>query len=560
MASVVLKYRRLLPLAVTVVFMLWGFSGMFWRVSQAFNYVREDMSFGWYVPLFSLYVLWTDRAGIRKDAAGPSFWGLVASIPFLALALLGTRGLQMRLEQLGFIGLCVTIPWTFFGRQAARHFVFPAAYLLFTIPVSSFLDFFTIRLRLIASSTALGVLKGFGIEAVQRGTAIISQGSHPFQIDVAEPCSGLRSFFALTALTAAYAWFSQPTWLRRGLLFACAAPLAVLGNVVRVLSICLVAAYANPDFALGFYHDYSGYVVFIVAIGAMVAVGEMISKVAARVKSSNGVKGSNGVDDSAGIGDSGTSGASSTSGNHGHLNGNVDSGRLFRIIAMAFFVAIFVFQAHTPDVKIMSAPEVALPADIPGFTSDDVLYCQNEQCCAVHRLSRLGNAAEKCPACGSALDSVTLGERVILPPDTQFRRRLFYSTSGAEFLVSVVIGGKTKSSIHRPELCLPAQGYLLGNPADFTVAGLPFHSVEATPPGGLPGTLVYTFFNQDGVRTASHVKRIIADVWNRSVHNRVDRWVMLTVHAYAPGGFTRKAPSDRQMLDQVLSKLSEVIP
>lgn len=530
--------------------MLWGFSGMFLRVSQAFNYVREDMSFGWYVPLFSLYVLWTDRAGIRKDAARPSFWGLVASIPFLALALLGTRGLQMRLEQLGFIGLCVTIPWTFFGRQAARHFVFPAAYLLFTIPVSSFLDFFTIRLRLIASSTALGVLKGFGIEAVQRGTAIISQGAHPFQIDVAEPCSGLRSFFALTALTAAYAWFSQTTWLRRGLLFACAAPLAVLGNVVRVLSICLVAAYANPDFALGFYHDYSGYVVFIVAIGAMVAVGEGISKIALRL--AKGKKDGN-------AGTSGDSSISSDSRNPDTAT-NVDSGCMFRIVAMVFFVAVFVFQAQTPDVKIMSAPEVTLPADIPGFTSDDVLYCQNEQCCAVHRLSRLGNAAAKCPACGSALDPVTLGERVILPPDTQFRRRLFYSTSGAEFLVSVVIGGKTKSSIHRPELCLPAQGYLLGNPADFTVAGLPFHSVEATPPGGLPGTLVYTFFNQDGVRTASHVKRIIADVWDRSVHNRVDRWVMLTVHAYAPGGFTRKAPSDRQMLDQVLSKLLEVIP
>ena len=556
----ILKSRRLLPLAVTAAFMLWGFSGMFLRVSQAFNYVREDMSFGWYVPLFSLYVLWTDRAGIRKDAAGPSAWGLLASVPFLAIALLGTRGLQMRLEQLGFIGLCVTIPWTFFGRRAARHFVFPAAFLLFTIPVSSFLDFFTIRLRLIASSTALAVLKGFGIEAVQRGTAIISQGAHPFQIDVAEPCSGLRSFFALTALTAAYAWFNQPTWFRRGLLFACAAPLAVLGNVVRVLSICLVAAYANPDFALGFYHDYSGYVVFIVAIGAMVAVGEMISKFAVRVKGSNGVKGTNGVDDSAGSGDSRTSSASRTSSNQDHLNDNVDSGWIFRIVAMVFFVAVFVFQAYTPEVKVMSAPDVSLPENIPGFTSDEVLYCQNEQCCAVYRQSLLGDSVANCPKCGKALDKVTLGENVILPPDTQFRRRLYYSTSGAEFLVSVVIGGKTKSSIHRPELCMPAQGYLLGNPADFTVAGHPFHSVETAPPGGLPGTLVYTFFNQDGVRTASHVKRIIADVWDRTIHNRVDRWVMLTVHANAPGGFSRMSPADRRTLEQMLSKLSEVIP
>ena len=539
------KIKRLLLPALTAVFMLWGFSGMFYRVSQAFNYVREDMSFGGYVPLFSLYVLWTDRAGIRRDVGRPSLWGLLASIPFVAIALLGTRGLQMRLEQLGFIGLCVTIPWTFFGRKAARHFVFPAAYLLFTIPVSSFLDFFTIRLRLIASSTALAVLKGVGIEAVQKGTAIISQGAHPFQIDVAEPCSGLRSFFALTALTAAYAWFTQPTWTRRGILFLCAAPLAVLGNVVRVLSICLVAAYANPEFALGFYHDYSGYVVFIVAILAMVAVGEAITRLSGR--RFNGLKGSKGLNDLNDL-----SGLNGLKGSNG-----LD---LRSWTAFAVFAAAFAFQSQTPDVTVAEAPEVSLPQDIDGFTSDDVRYCQNEQCCGFYRLSRIDNSATNCPACGGALDAVSLGEHRILPPDTRFRRRLYVSPSGATFLVSVVIGGETKSSIHRPELCLPAQGYLLGKPADFEVGGRPFHSVEMTPPGGLPGTLAYTFFNQAGKRTASHVSRILADVWDRSVLNRVDRWMMVTVHASAPGGFSRSSPADRRELDMVLSRLSEVLP
>jgi exosortase/archaeosortase family protein len=84
------------------------------------------------------------------------------------------------------------------------------------------------------------------------------------------------------ALTAAYAWYTQPTWRRRAALFACSVPLAILGNIVRILSICLVAACANADFALGFYHDYSGYVVFIVAIGCMVACGEVISRVGRR--------------------------------------------------------------------------------------------------------------------------------------------------------------------------------------------------------------------------------------------------------------------------------------
>ena len=99
-----------------------------------------------------------------------------------------------------------------------------------------------------------------------------------FAIDIAEPCSGLRSLFAMMALTAGYAYFTQPTWFRRGLLFALSIPIAILGNVSRIFSIVIVAATCSADFATGFYHDYSGYIVFLVAILLMVATGGLITK------------------------------------------------------------------------------------------------------------------------------------------------------------------------------------------------------------------------------------------------------------------------------------------
>ena len=239
------------------------------------------MTFGWFVPLASLYVLWTKRAALAIAVRTGRFsWaGLAASLPFLVLALLGTRGVQLRLEQLGFIGLCVTLPWTFFGWRCARLFLFPAAYLLFCIPLATFLDFVTIHLRYLASSTAMTVLNGFGLAAVREGTAVISRGAHPFAVDVAEPCSGLRSLFPLMALTAGYAYFNQPTLLRRGLLFVCSIPLAVAGNVARIVSICVIASFSDPKFATGFYHDYSGYIVFIVAILLMMMVNRLIDSV-----------------------------------------------------------------------------------------------------------------------------------------------------------------------------------------------------------------------------------------------------------------------------------------
>jgi len=231
---------------------LFGFSAMFARVRGVFGDELEDMSHGWLVLPFSLYVLWTERDELRRSRGAPSLWGLLACLPCVLLALLGTRGLQIRFEQLGFIGLCITLPWAFYGGRCARLFVFPALFLLFTVPLSTFLDAVTIHLRLVASGTALFVLRGFGLDVVRQGTAVISQGAHPFSVDVAAPCSGMRSIFALMALTAAYAWFTQPTWLRRGALFARSVPLAVLATVF--------AKYVNTYATRGEYGKVKGFI------------------------------------------------------------------------------------------------------------------------------------------------------------------------------------------------------------------------------------------------------------------------------------------------------------
>lgn len=269
---------RLGLLIATFASLIIGFRTLlFAHAPSVFNDPKEDMDFGWYVPLFSLYVLWTERERILKSIGSPSPAGLLASIPFLFIGFLGVRGIQVRFEMLSFIGLMVTIPWAFYGAATAKRMLFPALFMLFCIPMATYLDIITVHLRLLATGIAGSILTGIGA-AVERTGTMIAATDGSFAIDVAAPCSGLRSIFALMALTAGYAYFNQPTYLRRALLFACSVPLAIFGNVMRILTICLVGTYASSDFATGFYHDYSGYVVFIVAIALMVAIGELITK------------------------------------------------------------------------------------------------------------------------------------------------------------------------------------------------------------------------------------------------------------------------------------------
>lgn len=477
-------------IAVSALFALYGFSGMFLRAYNIFAFAaEEDMSFAWFVPIFSIYVLWCKRAALVSEARRGAFsWlGLAASLPFLCLALLGTRGVQLRLEELGFIGLCVTLPWTFFGWRFAKLFVFPAGFLLFCIPLATFLDIVTIHLRYLASSVAMIVLNGFGFDAVREGTAVISRGARSFAVDVAEPCSGLRSLFALMALTAGYAYFNQTTWIRRWLLFLCSVPLAVAGNVVRIVSICLVATCVNQEIATGFYHDYSGYIVFAVAILLMVVAGEAIDRIFARA----GGESKDGNAEPSTVADEG-----STCGRW----------RFVPVaVAAAFYSSVFAFQARTPMATIAKAPDVSFRS-IAGCTTDDERFAE------VQRISE--------------------AELNILPKDTRIEKKMYVSRNGAQFLVAYIIGGTSRASIHRPELCLPSQGYVMSNPRNFDVAGKPWHVIDIARVGEAHGMEAYTFFNQEGFRTASHTSRIFRDVIDRSVLNRVDRWVMVTVHAF----------------------------
>ena len=269
---------RVSRFAASLLAMLWGYQVLLLDHAPAiFNEPLEDMSYGWYVPLFSLYVLWQERKEIVASVGAPSGLGLPLLLFFLFVGFLGTRGIQIRLEIVGFVGMLLGLTLSFFGARTAKRVLFPVLFLLFCLPLHTYLDLVTIHLRLLAVSVASSVLQGCGIDVLRQGTMLTSP-TGAFAIDIAEPCSGMRSLFAMMALTAGYSYFTQPTWLRRGLLFALSIPIAVAGNAMRILSIVAIAATCSPDFATGFYHDYSGYIVFLVAILLMVATGGLISK------------------------------------------------------------------------------------------------------------------------------------------------------------------------------------------------------------------------------------------------------------------------------------------
>ena len=187
-------------------------------------------------------------------------------------------------------------------------------------------------------------------------------------------------------------------------------------------------------------------------------------------------------------------------------------------IATVLMCAAMWFQSLTPEPSVAEAPAVEI-RDIPGFSVTEL---------------EPGEA-----------------ELTVLPADTRFIKRLYTAPNGLWFQVTAVIGGSSKSSIHRPELCLPAQGFQMVRPRDVSVCGLDWRVMSLERNYSSPLGFAYTFFNQTGFRTSSHTGRIFRDVWDRSVLNRIDRWVMITVNA---------ATDDDTVVKAFLEELGEVSP
>jgi len=237
---------------------------------------------GWIIPLFSLFVVWRDRRELLAATRRPAPAALLLIGPALVLYWIGCRTQQPRLGVLCMIILSWSVPLYLFGMSVARRLVFPSLFLVLAVPLG-FLEAFTFPLRLAASAGSASLLNGVGIGVRRMGTAIVATGGHELWLEVADRCSGLNSVIAMIALTAGYAQLTQPTLLRKGLLFLCAVPLAMAGNIVRIFTIGVVGHTFGMKTAQQVYHDYSGYIVFATAILLMMAIGSLLNRIARRL-------------------------------------------------------------------------------------------------------------------------------------------------------------------------------------------------------------------------------------------------------------------------------------
>ena len=233
-------------------------------------YNIPDFSHGFLIPFFALFLLWDKRQAIAATPTRPSWAGLSLVILGLLLLLTGVFGADLFLSRTSFVVLMAGIVWTLFGKAMLSELKFVLFVLLLAIPFPAVVfNQLTFPLQLMASRMASALLPLAGVPVLREGNVIQLPA---MQLEVAEACSGIRSLMSLFTVAVIYGYFLERTTLRRTILALASLPIAIAANAMRIFGTGLCVQYWDPDKALGFFHEFSGWLMFLISLGCLYLV------------------------------------------------------------------------------------------------------------------------------------------------------------------------------------------------------------------------------------------------------------------------------------------------
>jgi len=229
-----------------------------------------NFSHGFFVPVFSAFVLWQDRMRLRAIRPEPSTWGLPLILVSLAMLLVGVFGAELFLSRVSMILLIAGMVIFLLGWNMLRAVLFPLSFLLLMIPIPTIVfGQITLPLQILASKLAAWSLPLCGVPVLREGN-IINLPAMP--LEVAQACSGIRSLMSLTTLAIMYGFLMERRiWVRIALALA-SVPIAVAANGLRIVGTGLIVQYWDPNKAEGFFHIFSGWLVFVFSLLILFAV------------------------------------------------------------------------------------------------------------------------------------------------------------------------------------------------------------------------------------------------------------------------------------------------
>ena len=235
----------------------------------------DNYSHGFLVVPLALYFAWERRDALAAAPVRPGILGAVLILGSLAVWAAGILGAELFLTRVSLIGVVAGMVWFIWGLTQLRILAFPILFLFLMIPLPSIIfNQIAFPLQLVASQAGEAVISAAGVPVLREGNVLVLPAR---TLEVAEACSGIRSLVSLLMLAIVLGYFTERRRGARIAIVLASVPIAILANAARVAGTGLAAQWVSPAAADGFFHTFSGWMVFVVAFAGLLLVQRGLS-------------------------------------------------------------------------------------------------------------------------------------------------------------------------------------------------------------------------------------------------------------------------------------------
>jgi exosortase D (VPLPA-CTERM-specific) len=227
----------------------------------------DDFTYSYFIPVVVAYLIWEKRAELSHEPVQRSWLGLLPVSIAILLFWMGELAGEYTIMFFSFWLLSVGALWSAMGRRKLKVIAFPVCLVLTMVPPPMVLyNGLTLQLKLISSQIGVLMLQLSGLTAYREGN-VIDLGFTRLQ--VVDACSGLRYFFPLIVLGILLAYFFKGALWKKVVLVLSAIPISIVTNSMRIASVGILYQFMGTAAAEGFFHDFSGWFIFMISLGVM---------------------------------------------------------------------------------------------------------------------------------------------------------------------------------------------------------------------------------------------------------------------------------------------------
>jgi exosortase len=268
-----LTHKTLAGAALVTIALVFTFWQVLVRLVDAWI-VDGNYSHGFLIPPLAAYFAWERRAKFAAAPIRQSWFGLVVLVGSLLVLLAGLMGSELFLSRIALLGALAGIVLFLFGWKRLQVMAFPLAFLLLMIPLPAIIfNRIAFPLQLFASRVGESAISVANIPVLREGNVLHLADT---SLEVAEACSGIRSLVSLITLGIVYGYFIDTRPWVRAVIVASTIPVAILANGARVAGTGLAAEWFSPKAAEGFFHEFSGWIVFLFAFAMILVVQRIV--------------------------------------------------------------------------------------------------------------------------------------------------------------------------------------------------------------------------------------------------------------------------------------------